>query len=173
MMKVLRKQDGNAALMACVVILCSLLVFTAISEYLRLQIIAKGVRNAVQSSVISVAIENYDEVYNGLREGYSGGYSLDSNDAWKSSVDSGSVLVNLSNVLNLIDGSKYIGSNLEYTISNVEVNVINASFAPHNKTSKFEAEVFINLLVPLSFGWDHLKPLEIRMKVNAGYTPKF
>ena len=173
MIGVLRNKDGNAALMACVIVLCLLLVFSVISEYLRLRLIANGVRDAVQSSVISVVTENYDDVYNGLREGYSGGYSLDHNDAWASQVDSGSVLANLSNVLNLIGSSKYVGSDLEYTISEIQVNVINATFAPNNNTSKFEAEVFINLSVPLSFGWYHLKPLEIRMKVNAGYTPKF
>ncbi len=173
MIRILKNKDGNAALMVCVIILCLLLIFSVVSEYLRLQLIAKGVRDAVQSSVISVAVENYDDVYNGLREGYSGGYSLDSSDVWISRIDSGSVLSNLSNVLGLINGSKYTGSKLEYSISDIELNVINAPFAPNNNTNKFESEVWINLLVPLSFGWDKLEPLKIRMKVSAGYTPKF
>ena len=173
MISKLKNKDGSAVIMACVIVICLLLLFTVISEYLRLQIIAKGVRDAVQSSVISVAAENYDDVYNGLREGYSGGYELDSNDNWNSKVDTGAVLSNLGNVLGLINGSKYTDSMLEYTISNLEINIFNTPLAPSGNSKKFESEVWLTLEVPLSFGWNRLQPLQIRMKVNAGYTPKF
>lgn len=169
----LKNKDGSAVIIACIVVICLLLLFTVISEYLRLQIIAKGVRDAVQSSVISVAIENYDDVYNGLREGYSGGYELDSNDRWKSKVDEGAVLSNLNDVLGLKNGEKYTGSQLEYTISNLDINILNTPLAPSGNSKKFESEVWLSLEIPLSFGWDKLPPLKIRMKVNAGYTPKF
>lgn len=173
MISKLKSKDGNAAIMACVIVIGLLLLFTVVVEYLRLQIIAKGVRDAIQSAVISVAVENYDEVYNGLREGYSGGYELDSNDNWKSTVDNGAVLSNLGNVLGLINGEKYSGLQLEYTISNIDINILNTPLAPIENSKKFESEVWLTLEVPLSFGWDKLPQLEIRMKVNAGYTPKF
>ena len=173
MKNILKNKEGNAVLYACVIVICLLLLFSVISEYLRLQIIAKGVRDAVQSSVISVAIENYDDVYNGLREGYSGGYELDYKDEWHARVDTGSVLLNLSNSLGLIGGRKYSDSRLEYTISELEINIINTALAPTANSQKFESEVWLTLQVPLSFGWEHLPPLKIRMKVNAGYTPKF
>lgn len=173
MISKLNDKKGSAVIIACVVVIGLLLLFTVISEYLRLQIIAKGVRDAVQSSVIAVAIQNYDEVYNGLREGYSGGYELDSNDHWKSKVDEGAILSNLSNVLGLRNGEKYAGSQLEYTISNLDINILNTPLAPSGNFKKFESEVWFNLDVPLSFGWDKLPSLKIRMKVNAGYTPKF
>lgn len=169
----LKNKDGSTIITACVVVVCLLLLFTVISEYLRLQIIAKGVRDAVQSSVISLATQNYDDVYNGLREGYSGGYELDSNDRWKSKVDKGAVLSDISNVLGLRNGEKYAGSQLEYRISNLDINILNTPLAPSGNAKKFESEVWLNLQVPLSFGWDKLPPLKIRMKVNAEYTPKF
>jgi len=173
MRKVLKNQDGNAALFAIVIVLSLILLFTVISEYLRLQIIVKGVRDAVQSSVISVTIENYDDVYNGLREGYSGGYELDSDNNWKAKVDMGAVLSNLSDTLGLVNGKKYSSAHLEYTISNLDVNILNTELAPNGNSKKFESEVWLTLEVPLSFGWDKLSPLRIRMKTNAGYTPKF
>lgn len=37
-------------------------------------IVAQGVRDALQSAVISTVSDNYDDVYHGVREGYSGGY---------------------------------------------------------------------------------------------------
>jgi hypothetical protein len=172
MIKLLKNKDGNVAIQAVVVVLVLLLLFSVISEYLRLQIIAKGVRDAVQSSVISVATENYDEVYNGLREGYSGGYSL-YGDSWVSRVDEGAVMNELSMLLGLVYGQKYAGGEIEYELSELEVNILNAPFAPSSNSERFESEVYVTLTVPISFGWEHLPPMEIRLKVNAGYTPKF
>jgi len=173
MMKVLKNKDGNVAIQACVIIICLLLVFSVISEYLRLQIIAKGVRDAVQSAVISVAIQNYDEVYNGLREGYSGGYELDNTDSWINKVDEGAVLVELSELLGLIDGEKFTGDILEYRLTDIDVIILNVPLAPSSNHEKFESEVWLSLEVPLAYGWEHIPSMKIRMKVNAGYTPKF
>ena len=172
MIKLLKNKDGNMAIQAVVVVLVLLLIFSVISEYLRLQIIAKGVRDAVQSSVISVATQNYDDVYNGLREGYSGGYAL-YGDSWMTQIDEGAVMSELSVLLGLHFGQKFTGGEVEYTISDIDVNVINTPFAPSGNSDRFEAEVFLTLTVPASFGWDHVPPMVIEMKVNAGYTPKF
>lgn len=49
-----------------------LLLMCAMAEFFRLAIIVQGVRDGLQQSVITVATTNYDETYNGLREGYSG-----------------------------------------------------------------------------------------------------
>ena len=107
MNRIMKDRSGNAALFAIIIILSLMLMFIVISEYLRLQIIASGVRDALQSSVIAVATENYDEVYNGLREGYSGGYQLSETNQWEERVDSGAVITKLSDKLGLIDGIKY------------------------------------------------------------------
>lgn len=45
-------------------------------EYSRLNIVGFGVRDAVQAAITQVCTDNYDQLYNGLREGYSGGYKL-------------------------------------------------------------------------------------------------
>jgi hypothetical protein len=169
----MKDRSGNAALFAIIIILCLMLLFTVISEYLRLQIIASGVRDALQSSVIAVATENYDEVYNGLREGYSGGYRLSETDQWEERVDSGAVITKLSDKLGLIDGIKYAGEYMEYQLSDLDIQINNAPFAINDNDSRFEAEAWVTLTVPLSFGWDHLPPMEIRLKVDAGYSPKF
>jgi hypothetical protein len=169
----MKDKSGNAALFAIIIILCLMLLFTVISEYLRLQIIASGVRDALQSSVIAVATENYDEVYNGLREGYSGGYQLIETDQWEEQVDSGAVLTKLSDKLGLIEGTKYAGVYMEYQLSDLDIQINNAPFATSDNDSRFEAEAWVTLTVPLSFGWDHLPPMEIRLKVDAGYSPKF
>lgn len=38
--------------------------------------IAAGVKDEVQSAVISTSVANYGNVYDGIREGYSDGYRL-------------------------------------------------------------------------------------------------
>jgi hypothetical protein len=172
MRRLLKNKDGNMAIQAVVVVLVLLLVFSVVSEYLRLQIIAKGVRDAVQSAVISVATQNYDDVYNGLREGYSGGYAL-YGDSWMTQIDEGAVMNELTLLLGLSYGQKFAGGEIEYELSDLDVNVLNAPFAPSSNSDRFESEVFITLTVPTSFGWEHVPPMVIEMKVNAGYTPKF
>lgn len=173
MASALKNKNGNAAIFAIAIVLSLVLLFTVVSEYLRLQIIASGVRDAVQSSVIAVATQNYDDVYNGLREGYSGAYALDNDEHWEESLDTGAVMMNLSDTLGLIGGSKYSGDHLEYTLSNLDIQIRNSPIAPSGNHKKFEADVRITLEVPLSFGWEHLPAMQIRLKVSAGYTPKF
>ncbi|VDN47289.1 conserved protein of unknown function [Petrocella atlantisensis] len=172
MIKLLKNKDGNVAIQAVVVVLVFLLVFSVVSEYLRLQMIAQGVRDAVQSAVISVATENYDEVYNGLREGYSGGYTL-YDDIWVSRIDEGAVMSELTLLLGLNFGQKYAGGELEYELTDLDVTILNAPLAPSINNDRFESEIYLTLTVPISFGWEQVPDMEIRLKVNAGYTPKF
>jgi len=171
--KILKNKQGNASLFAIVIVVSLILLFTVVSEYLRLQIIAGGVRDALQSSVIAVATENYDNVYNGLREGYSGAYILDYRDQWEESLDTGAVLMKLSDKLGLVEGRKYASGYLEYSLSGLDIQLKNAPFALNDNANRFEAVAWVTLRVPLSFGWEHLPPMEIRLKVNAGYSPKF
>jgi hypothetical protein len=173
MKKILKNCEGNAALFAIVIVLALSLLFSVVSEYLRLQIIASGVRDALESSVISVATENYADVYNGLREGYSGGYALNQSDIWEEQFTTGDVMANLIGRLGLVVGFKYVGDVLEYRLSDLEIQVLNTPFAPSGNGVKFESEAKITLEVSHSFGWEHLPPLRMRLKVRAGYTPKF
>lgn len=173
MIKFLKNKEGSAAIYAVVIILVLLMIFTVVSEYLRLQIIAKGVKDATQTAVISVATQNYDDVYNGLREGYAGGYELSGSNTWIEKVDTGAVMSELSELLGLIDGKRVKENETEYTLSNLGIIIINPPIAPSGEAQKFEALVTMTLTVPLSYGWEHLPPMVINLQVKAGYTPKF
>lgn len=75
--------------MAAAVTLALLVIFCGISEYFRLQIIAVGVRDALEDAIISVVNDNYAGVYHGVREGYSGSYQPFGEDAWEETLDTG------------------------------------------------------------------------------------
>ena len=81
--QILRGKGGAGFPLIIAITLSLVIIFTGISEYFRLMIIAQGVRDAVQAAVISMVVENYDDVYHGVREGYSGSdqpYSVDFED---------------------------------------------------------------------------------------------
>lgn len=94
-------------------------------------------------------------------------------DSWMTQIDEGAVMSELSVRLGLHFGQKLAGGEVEYIISDIDVNVINTPFAPSGNSERFEAEVFLTLTVATSFGWEHVPAMVIEMKVNAGYTPKF
>lgn len=177
--RLLKEKRGNALPLACAIVMALILIFSVVSEYMRLQIIAKGVRDALQTSVVAVAAQNYGDVYNGLREGYSGGYSLSSSDVWESKLNTGDVYAYLDNLLGLEKNDVYhvklTGKETEYKISDMKINVINTPLAPSNTNNspKLQVEAYIHLEVPLSFGWNKLPPLQINLKVKSGYSAKF
>jgi len=176
--RMLRDRRGEGALYAVIAVLAVMMLATVIWEYARLYIIAGGVRDAVQGSIISVATTNYDEVYNGLREGYSGGYAL-YGVSWDQALDAGDVYGQLDKTLNLSRQGgrhvKFAGGTLEYALWGLDVEIVNAPFAPPNPDSagKFLAKATIELEAPLSFGWGFLPPMRVTLHVKAGYTPKF
>lgn len=177
--QILSNKSGLAAPLACAIVIALVLVMSGVVEFIRLQIIASGVRDALQTAVTSVATQNYDKVYGGLREGYAGGYEISTYDTWSESIDMGNVYGYLDDTLGLhrteANHIKMAGGKLEYKLYGMEVNVVNVPFAPDNpaNTNKFTADVKITLEVPVYFGGVELLPMKISLRVRAGYTPKF
>lgn len=176
--KKLRERTGNGYPYAIAIALCLIIIFTGISEYVRLMIIAQGVRDAVQSSVISVNVGNYDEVYDGIREGYSGSYRLNGS-SWIASFDRGDVYRRLDSLLGLsVSGTAHVhrvSGKEEYRIYGLALSNQNAPLAPSdpNGSQKFTTDVTLMLEVPVRFGSGVLPNMKIRIKVKAGYIPKF
>lgn len=176
--KKIQNRCGGGNLLAIVIVLAVILIACTVWEYMRLMIVATGVRDALQSSIISVATTNYDEVYNGLREGYSGGYLLDG-ESWDESLDIGDIYHQLDVTLGLSRSGgrheKYAGETLEFAVWGLDVEIENAPFAPGSAgaAEQFLAQAQIELEVPLSFGWSFLPPMRVTLHMEAGYTPKF
>ena len=67
---VLKDRSGQGTPMILAVVVCCMILACVVFEYMRLMIVAQGVRDSVQSAIVAVATENWDEAYPGLREGY-------------------------------------------------------------------------------------------------------
>ena len=176
--EVLKSKSGQGVPMILAVVLCCLILACVTFEYMRLMIVAQGVRDSVQSAIVDVATENWDEAYAGLREGYSGGYQL-AGSSWSQNVTSGNVYARLQNVLGVEykDGQyvKYSGEDLEYRLYDLHLEVENAPLAPSvpDGITQLNVTGTITVDVPLSFGFGHLPPMQITMKLNAKYVPRF
>lgn len=173
---VLRTKRGEATVLTVALILGLLLLMCAMAEFFRLSVIVQGVRDGLQQSVITVATTNYDETYNGLREGYSGGYVL-SDGHWQENLDYDDVLARMGVLLGADMGgdmlTKWHTKGYEYRLSGLTVEIINTPLTPGNTNKNFEADARITIEIPLSFSWDMVPPLQMEVRTRAAYMPKF
>lgn len=179
MIGILKSKKGSAVPLACAIVISLFLIFCTVMEYVRFTTIANGVRDALQAAVTSVSTENYDETYNGLREGYSGAYEKASNSPWQEKLDTGDIYAQLDELLGLKNVSgkriKLAGGKTEYKLYGLSVNIANSPFAPaaSDMAGRFTVDARLTVEVPLSLGWEILPPLKLTIKTKAGYMQKF
>lgn len=176
--RIFKDKNGSGFPLIIAITLSLLIVFTGISEYFRLMIVAQGVRDALQAAVISTVNDNYDDVYHGVREGYSGAYQPFAGE-FEESLDYGDVYGRLDDLLGLrYEGGwhvKYAGDDVEFRLSGLSVDLENMPLAPGspNNANGFLADAAILLEVPVSFGGEALPPMRINLRVQAKYMPLF
>ena len=172
----LKGKPGDGFPMTISVTLCLLLIFCGISEYFRVTIIAQGVRDAVQESVISTINDNFDDVYHAVREGYAAGYSPTEDGAWEESIDTGNIYAQLAATLGLTSTgngyASYAGEELEYTISELTVTLSNNGLAS-GESEGYLANATLVLEIPTGFARRILPPVRMLLRVQAKYIPKF
>lgn len=176
--RTLKSKRGASFPLIIAVTLALVVIFCGISEYFRLMIVAQGVRDAVQTAVITTVVENYDDVYHGVREGYSGAYRPIDED-FEESLDYGDIYDRLDGILGLDQSGGYhvkltSEDKTQFKVWNLAVDIKNAPFAAGDRAAdRFVADSAIMLEVPVSFGGQLLPPMRIKVKVSAGYTPRF
>ena len=138
-------------------------------------ITAAGIKDAMESAVVSVVNDNYNEVYHGVREGYAAGYEPDDT-GFAASVDHGDIYGRMCFLLGLEeDGNSYVRYNnsgeLEYRLKNLSVDIHNTALASPGGTYYADAEVTME--VPVRFAGKILSNMSVRLKVRAAYREKF
>ena len=176
--QILKDKAGVSFPLTVAIALALIIILCGVTEYFRLNIIATGVKEALQDAIIVTVNDNYADVYHGVREGYSGGYQPDG-ESFSYSVNTGDIYSYMDSTLGTEDiGGRHIksaGGVTEYTLSGLNVTIRNAPLAPSSpkNAQRFEADAVIWLEVPVYFGGKELAPMKIRLKVQAGYTEVF
>lgn len=182
MKKLWKDQSGASFPLMIAVTLALVIIFCGVSEYFRLQIIASGVKAAVEDAIISAVNDNYAGVYHGVREGYSGGYMPDGGDGWETAVSESDIYTYLdSSIGTQPSGGRHIkyagdsGRAMEFAIDSLSVTIRNAPLAPSDpqNAQRFEADAVLRLEVPVRFGGRLLPSMYITLKVQAGYIAVF
>ena len=168
MKEILRDRRASSFPMTIGIVLSLIILMCGISEYFRLQIIAAGVREAVEDAVISTVNDNYAGVYHGVREGYSGSYVPFGEGSWEEDLNEGDIY---GRHIKYAD----TGTAMEFAIDSLQVTLRNAPLAPSDPAhaQRFEADAIVRLEVPVRFGGRILPSMWITLKVQAGYTEVF
>ncbi len=171
---ILHDRKGNMMPMVVAVTICMLLIILGVAEYMRLMITAAGVKDAMESAIISTVNDNYNEVYHSVREGYAAGYEPDGT-SFYASVDYGDIYSRMCFLLGLEeDGDGYVrinnGGEKEYRLSGLSVSVPNTAL---QAGGNYYADATIRLEVPMRFAGKVITNMSINLKVRAAYTEKF
>ena len=178
MINCLKNNSGSSFPLVIAITLVLVIILCGIMEYFRLNIIASGVKEAVQDAIVITVNDNYSNVYHGTREGYSGGYQPDGS-SFDYTVNTGDVYSHMDNILGTINENgkhiKYAVDVMEYQLSGLNVTIRNAPLAPSapQNAQGFEADAVILLEVPVQFVGKLLPPMKIKLKVQAGYIEVF
>lgn len=175
MAALLKDRKGNMTPLVVAVAVCMLLIILGVSEYMRLVITAAGIKDAMESAVISTVNDNYNEVYHSVREGYAAGYEPDG-ESFRASVDYGDIYGRLCFLLGLEeDGDGYVrvgsGGEQEYRVSNLTVSIPNTALGAGR--GSYFADAAVRLEVPVRFAGKIITNMSINLKVRAAYTEKF
>ena len=178
LIRCVRDRRGMAFPLVIAVTLALLLLLCVLMEFFRLNLIASGVKEALQDAVVTVVNDNYANVYHGVREGYSGGYYMEGY-GFEEAVDTGDIYYHLDEMLGTRSENgtrvKYAEGVLEYRITGLDVEIRNAPLAPSDpqNAQRFKADAEIWLEVPVRFAGKTLPAMKMRLKVQAGYIEVF
>lgn len=171
----LKDRSGNMIPLVVAVTIGILLIILGVSEYMRLVITAAGIKDAMESAIISTVNDNYNEVYHSVREGYAAGYEPE-DESFRASVDYGDIYSRLCFLLGLEeDGDGYVRINnsgeKEYRLSGLLVSIPNTALRAEGGTYYAEASVWLE--VPVRFAGKIITNMPINLRVRAAYTEKF
>ena len=174
-MALLRNRKGNMMPMIVAVTLGMLFIILGISEYMRLMITAAGVKDAMESAIISTVNDNYNEVYHSVREGYAAGYEP-YGESFVSSVDYGDIYSRLCFLLGLEEeeeGYVRMGNDeeTEYRLSGLSVSIPNTALGGGG--GAYYADASIQLEVPVRFAGTLITDMSIIIKNRAVYRERF
>lgn len=178
-MRQIKSEAGFTYYVTIFLMVALLICVMGAAEYVRLNMVTKGIRNALQSAMTTAATENWNEQHPSLREGYSGNNNL-KNDTWTPDLDQGDIAGHLSKLLGIKESNnvftKTNGKNVEYTFEIKDFQYKTGDFAPAEANpdkNTLWMQTKIKLTVPFDMVFRALPPLEVDLGAQAVYRPQF
>ncbi|MFA9381177.1 MAG: TadE/TadG family type IV pilus assembly protein [Acetanaerobacterium sp.] len=171
------KRGLSMYLLALIIFVSLVLLLTAILEATRAMIVYTGVRDAVESAITTTATSNAYNTYNGVREGNSGAYTPDGSGGWSETVTTADVVYKLRSLLGLeSQGGGYVklkgdGSGYEFKISQISVEAEITPLGDNIQQSTYHTTCLVE--VPFDFGFGYLPDMQIHMRHQSTYVPRF
>lgn len=170
---ILSDKKGAVTVQTMVIVFGIMIVFSIAFQFIRVSIVASGVRDTMRNDVIDAVDANYNNAFDGMREGNSDAYSADN--AWAECADSSSVVSGVVSFLGLTsNGSAYVKEDdgtTQYSISGIAVNLQNPPMGTDD--IKLNIRATYTLSVPVSLFLIRLPQLSLPQSVNAGFQQKF
>jgi hypothetical protein len=178
--KKLKEKRGAGEILYVAIFLAAMILFSIIFEYIRVQIYASNVRDSFERAILTVASENYNEVYAGFREievfggefegGPAGGGDKEETPEWLPMNDQGNVYDELLELLALEANHSDNSLAGEYEITDIEVFIKDAYASG---SGKYEAKGSLTLTLPVYFLGVVEQDINFILKVRTGYTAKY
>lgn len=174
--QILKQSEGSTVIDIGVWVLVILIIFSAVFEYIRVQILAYNLKESFENAVKTVASENYNEVYAGFREGFKesiiiggqfeGGPEGANNDEeepeWYDINDYGDVEQELSELLAVDSLDTGDGT---YSIKDIEIKINNACDSEYRR---YEIIGNMEVVVPIRIVGVEIKAT-VPIRVNNVY----
>lgn len=176
--KVLKDKRGLAYPLVGAIVLVLLMLMMVGYEYMRLQIIGYGVRDAVQSAVNTVTNANYETSFGGLKSGYSGGYER-SGTVWQPRLSTGDIYTEMDRILGSFPNggrhTKMAGDAKEFEVYGLTVDVLNAPFKPGHtvRDATLAITTRITLEVPVWFMGKQVTLMKADLVIATNFVAKF
>lgn len=133
--------------------------------------ILKYVEKKLDEAVVSVATENWDQIYSGVRDGYSGGHKYYVT-RFRESYSSGDVALRLNNYIGADEGVKYDDNGkIVLKMHDLITQIENVSFRAGN-TLNFKVKSSVKVRVPFKI-WKSNINIDVEVKAASKYTNKF
>ncbi len=168
--EILQDRSGNASLYTIFIVFLILIFLLIAIEYGRVMIIGSRVRDTLQSSTISVATNNWDESFGGIKKIEASSYELNESDIWIDSSFKGYLVSEVCEELGLIQiGGKYVSYTpngaTKYYLENIDIEIKNGF------GDSLKIVTSCKLVMPNTYSDKY--PIEVDVKSSSGYRELF
>lgn len=174
----IKEEKGEMLVFAMVFIIVICLVVCGVIEYLRLNLVISKLKEEVNRSVVTCAINNSYAAFGGIREGNSGVYEQNTAGIWEQAVSTQDLTVKLVRELdmvqehnNLVKYNKATGA-ISYKIEDISVEIINPEQAAI-KGAEIRFETKYTVTISLSLFNKIVEPISVSCIETAKWKPIF